>query len=132
MLRDECISSLPPTSKRPGQRRAPVSGAATIVVPAAWKIHATREGMLAAPEDGRSPVALIRCTLAQLVGLSDSSSHVVTKRHHAALIAFDLRKMKGDISVELLEEAGPITDQDWQDRITNFVGQPEAKTFATN
>jgi hypothetical protein len=30
--------------------------------------------------------------------------------------------MKGDISVELLEEADPITDQDWQDRITNFVG----------
>jgi hypothetical protein len=40
--------------------------------------------------------------------------------------------MKGDIFVELLEEADPITDQDWQDRITNLVGQPEAKAFATN
>jgi hypothetical protein len=61
-----------------------------------------------------------------------SSSHFVTKRHHAALIAFDLRKMKGDIFVELLEEADPITYQDWQDRITNFVGQPKAKAFTTN
>ena len=50
------------------------------------------------------------------------SSHLVTKRHHAALIAFDLRQVKGDISVELLEKGDPITDQDWQDRITNFVG----------
>jgi hypothetical protein len=57
-----------------------------------------------------------------LLGLSCSSAHLVTKRHHAALIGFDLRKMKGDISVELLEEAGPITEQDRQDRITNFVG----------
>ena len=33
------------------------SGAATIAVLAAWKIHATSADMLAAPEDGRSPVA---------------------------------------------------------------------------
>src|SRR3974390_1724717 len=59
---------------------------------------------------------------AWLVGPSYSSSHFVTKCHHAALIAFDLRQMKGDISVELLEETDPITDQDWQDGITNFVG----------
>ena len=40
--------------------------------------------------------------------------------------------MKGDIPVELLEEGDPITDQDRQDRITNFVGQPETKAFARN
>jgi hypothetical protein len=30
--------------------------------------------------------------------------------------------MKGDISVESLEERNPIADQDRQDGITNFVG----------
>jgi hypothetical protein len=50
------------------------------------------------------------------------SSHLVTKRHCAALIAFDFGKMKGDISVEPLEEADPITDQNRQDGITHFVG----------
>ncbi len=55
---------------------------------------------------------------------------LVTKRHHAALIAFDLRQMKGDISIELLEEGDPVTYQDRQDRITNFVGKAETKAFA--
>ena len=50
------------------------------------------------------------------------SSHLVTKLHHAALVGFDLRQMEGDVSVELLEEWDPITNQDRQDRITNFVG----------
>ena len=50
------------------------------------------------------------------------SSHLVTKLHHAALVGFDLRQMEGDVSVELLEERYPITNQDRQDRITNFVG----------
>ena len=45
------------------------------------------------------------------------SSYLVTKRHHAAPIAFDLRQGEGDISVELLEEADPITDQDRADRL---------------
>ena len=58
----------------------------------------------------------------RLVGPFDFRSHLVAKRHHAALIAFDLRQMKGDISVELLEEGDPVTYQDRQDRITNFVG----------
>jgi hypothetical protein len=35
--------------------------------------------------------------------------------------------MEGDVSVELLEELDPIADQDREDRITNFVGQPETK-----
>ena len=50
------------------------------------------------------------------------SSHLVTKLHHAVLIAFDLRQMEGDISVEFLEEWDSIANQDRQDRITNFVG----------
>jgi len=62
--------------------------------------------------------------------LTTMSSHLVTKLHHAALIGFDLRQMEGDVFAELLEEPYPIANQDWQDRITNFVGQPEAKAFA--
>ena len=55
-------------------------------------------------------------------GAVRASSHLVTKLHHAALVGFDLRQMEGDVSVELLEEWDPITNQDRQDRITNFVG----------
>ena len=50
------------------------------------------------------------------------ASHLVTKLHHAALVGFDLRQMEGDVPVELLEEWDPITNQDRQGRITNFVG----------
>ena len=50
------------------------------------------------------------------------SSHLVTKFHRAALVGFDLRQMEGDVPVERLEEWDPFTDQDGQDRITNFVG----------
>jgi len=57
------------------------------------------------------------------------SSHLVTKIHHAALVGFDLRQMEGDVSVEPLEEWEPITNQDRQDRISNFVGEPETKAF---
>src|SRR6516165_10860226 len=57
------------------------------------------------------------------------SFYFVTKLHHAALVGFDLREMKGDVSVELREEGDPITNQDRQDRITNFVGQPETHAF---
>ena len=57
------------------------------------------------------------------------SSHLVTKRHHAVLVGFDLRQMHGDVSVELLKEWNPITNQNWQDRIANFVGEPETKAF---
>ena len=41
--------------------------------------------------------------------------------NHAALVGFDLREMESDVSVELLEEPDPITDQDRQDRITNII-----------
>src|SRR5258706_6215539 len=61
--------------------------------------------------------------------LALSLSHLVPKPHHAALVGFDLRQMEGDVSVEPLEELDPITNQDRQDRIANFVGQPETKTF---
>src|SRR2546425_439013 len=57
------------------------------------------------------------------------SSHLVTKLHHAVLVGFDLRQMEGDVSVELIEEWDPVTDQDRQDRIATFVGQPETKAF---
>ena len=50
------------------------------------------------------------------------SSHLVTKLNRAALVGFDLRQMEGDVSVDLLEELDPITNQDRQDRIANFVG----------
>ena len=60
------------------------------------------------------------------------SSHLLTKLHHAALVGFDLRQMESDVSVEFLEEWDPITNQDRQDRITNFVGQPETKAFPGN
>jgi hypothetical protein len=50
------------------------------------------------------------------------SSHLVTELQHAVPVGFDLRQMEGDVSVELLEEWNPITNQDRQDRVTNFVG----------
>jgi hypothetical protein len=50
------------------------------------------------------------------------SSHLVTKLHYTALVGFDLRQMEGDVSVEILEEWDPTTNQDRQDRIANFVG----------
>ena len=68
-------------------------------------------------------------SLADRLGPRRLSSHLVTKLHHAALVGFDLRQMEGDVSVEFLEEWDPITNQDRQDRITNFVGQPETKAF---
>jgi hypothetical protein len=52
----------------------------------------------------------------------DRRLHLVTKFHHAALVGVDLRQVKGDVSVELLEEWDPITNQDWQDRMADFVG----------
>src|SRR5262245_14111856 len=67
-----------------------------------------------------------------LHGLAAMSFHLVTKFHHAALVGFDLCEMQGNISVELLEEWDSITNQDRQDRIANFVGQPETKAFAGN
>ncbi len=40
--------------------------------------------------------------------------------------------MQGDVSIELVEERNPITNQDRQDRITNLVSEPEAKALAGN
>ena len=57
------------------------------------------------------------------------SPHLVTKLHRAALVGLDLRQMEGDVFVEFLEESYPIADQDRQDRITNFVDQPETQAF---
>jgi hypothetical protein len=40
--------------------------------------------------------------------------------------------MQGDVSVELLEEGDPFTDQDWENRIEDLVSQTESKAFARN
>jgi hypothetical protein len=37
--------------------------------------------------------------------------------------------MKGDVSIEHLEEWNAVTDQNRQDRIAHFVGQPKAKAL---
>jgi hypothetical protein len=37
--------------------------------------------------------------------------------------------MEGDVSIEILKESDPIANQDWKDRIANFVGQPPTKAF---
>lgn len=52
--------------------------------------------------------------------------------NHAALVGFDLNEMEGDVAVELLEKWNPITNQDWQERITNVVRKPEAKAFGAD
>ena len=38
--------------------------------------------------------------------------------------------MEGDVFVEFLKEPYPVANQDRQNRITNFVGQPKTKSFA--
>jgi hypothetical protein len=40
--------------------------------------------------------------------------------------------MKRDVSVEPLEEPNPIANQNRQNRITNFIGQPETEALAAN
>ena len=55
-------------------------------------------------------------------GLIRTPSHFVHKLHHAAPVRLDFRQMEGDVSAELLEEWDPLTNQDRQDRIANFVG----------
>src|SRR5439155_23489325 len=78
--------------------------------------------------------ALRRPTLSGVIACVQANGflHLVTKLHHAALVGFDLCQMEADVSVELLEEWDPITNQDRQDRIANFVGQPETKAFPGN
>jgi hypothetical protein len=39
--------------------------------------------------------------------------------------------MEGDVALKPFEERGPIANEDRQDRIPNFVNQPEAKTRTT-
>src|SRR5204863_1701648 len=40
------------------------------------------------------------------------------------------REMERDVAAEAFEERDPISDQDRQDGIIDFVGQPETKAFA--
>ena len=69
-----------------------------------------------------NPPASVKGGIQNFACLRRHSSHLVMKRDRAALVGFDLRQVEGDVSVELLEEWDPITNQDRQDRITNFVG----------
>src|SRR6478672_1172513 len=57
-------------------------------------------------------------------------SHLVAQLHHAVLVGCDLRQMKRDVSVELVEKGNPTPDQDREDRIAKLVGEPETKAFA--
>jgi hypothetical protein len=50
------------------------------------------------------------------------SSHLVTQFDHAAFVGLNPREMESDVSVQLLEEWDPITNQNRQDRIIDFVG----------
>ncbi|MEQ1691933.1 MAG: hypothetical protein ABMA00_11645 [Gemmatimonas sp.] len=40
--------------------------------------------------------------------------------------------MERDVTVERIEKREPFTNQDGQDRITDFVGEPAAKAFGAN
>ena len=66
------------------------------------------------------------------LSLATTPTHLVTQLNHAALVGFDLREVEGDVSIELVEEGDPIANQDRQDRIANFVGEPETHAFAGN
>src|SRR5215213_10869140 len=57
-------------------------------------------------------------------------SHLVAKLHRPALVGFHFCQMESDVPVEFLEELYPIADQDRENRVTNFVGQPATKAFA--
>ena len=57
------------------------------------------------------------------------SSHLVPKPHHPALVGFDFSQMKGDVAAGLPEKRNALTNQDRDDRVANFVGQPESEAF---
>src|SRR5689334_7046562 len=40
--------------------------------------------------------------------------------------------MEKDVSIQVFEKSNSISNQDWQDRIADFVGQTKTKTFAGN
>jgi hypothetical protein len=57
-------------------------------------------------EDVNARLVAVRPSwLGGVPSLAAISLHLVTKRHHAVLVGFDLRQMERDISVELLERA---------------------------
>src|SRR5204863_3977509 len=60
-------------------------------------------------------------TSALIANIRRLFSHLVTKLQCAALVGFDLCQMEGDVCLELVEEWKPITNQNRQDGITNFV-----------
>src|SRR5262245_25963227 len=82
----------------------------------------------------RADFVNVRCmlVLGGIPSFAAMSSDLITQFNHAALVGLHPREMEGDVSVEVLEEWDPITNQDRHDRIINFVGEPETKTFAGN
>src|SRR5580765_3810113 len=62
--------------------------------------------------------------------MASCSPHFITQLHYAVLVGLDRREMERDVSVEPFEERDPISDQDRQDGIIDFVGQPQAEALA--
>ena len=60
------------------------------------------------------------------------ATHLITRRHHAGPVCFDLAEMEANITVESIEERNALANQDRHDRVPNFVGEAEAKVFAGN
>lgn len=57
-------------------------------------------------------------------------SHLITKRHHAAVVGRDLQKVEGHVFVAALEKRDSVANQDGHDRIAHFVSQLEAQAFS--
>src|SRR5437762_11692660 len=55
--------------------------------------------------------------------------NLVAKLDHAILVRRHIQQVKLDVFVELLEKGDAVTDQNREDRVTDFVGQAEAKAF---
>ena len=109
------LMALPPLHQR-AMRRLSVSSPCSTAYPVTCRNGLTDTLRRASQLRMRRPPALRDCLGRGL------SSHLVTKRDHAALVRFDLRQVEGDVSVELLKEWDPITNQYREDRIAKFVG----------
>src|SRR3954471_24510963 len=64
--------------------------------------------------------------------LGSAATHLVTQPDRPAFVRFHLGQVQRNVLVEPVEEPDPLTDQDRQDLVANFVSQPEAKTFTGN
>jgi hypothetical protein len=59
-----------------------------------------------------------------------STLYFVAKCHHPSRIGLDLHKVQSNVLIKPRKEWDPIPDQDWHDRISDFVRQSEAQAFA--